>query len=1732
MTCSQRRNLVLSFPILIFVFISAAANISAQVPKSTSVSAPIIFEQNKGQAPARYHFLARRSGMESLYAADGVDIFVSQSRSMLSRLRIHWKGANSTGAVSGEDALPGHSNYLRGSDPARWLRNIPQFSGVRYEQIYPGIDLLFHGTGDKLENDFVVAAGADPSQIALRFDRTVKLTPDGDLDVALGDSVLRLQKPVAYQESATNREPVPAKFVLARNGTVVFRLGAYDPTRPLIIDPVFGFSTYLAGTGSDKMTAVTTDATGNVYVTGYTSSTDFPVAHAEQPTCVSCPNPNGGPDAFVSKFDPSGHTLLYSTFIGGSSSDYASSIAVDKNSNILVAGTSGSSDFPHAGAIRSPTYQTNDTYFFALSLKPDGSAFNYSGLIGGIEGYYTNGNNGILAVDPAGNAYLSGLTDDPAFQLTPGTVGPTLPGYPYNSAFVMKVDPTGKLVYSTIIPGNAPQDGGTYTNSFPAGGISVDATGQVSLAGIAGLGLPTTSGVLQPAFPNDLNNTSPQAGYLLQLNANATSLNFATYLTGTDYASGLAVDPKGDYYTSGLTSETNLPVTANAYQKKLIPGQYCTCNAGWVMELDPQGKSVLAASYLSGTPDIGNSGTFLRAMALDSKSNVYLGGFTGSADFPLVNPFVSILQTSQTDAGLVLAEMNPDLSAVLFGSFLSSPDTFGGSQFGNIAIDSQDSLIVVGDTFAADFPTTANSFQPVLPTQKNPLTQLSHGFVSKLDMATPAPSVCLSATSINFGAILVNTPTSQTLTVKNCGNAPLTLNSIAPSLPVVTVSQSCGAIAPAASCAVQLTFTPVAAVNYSGTIAITDNAAITQLTISFSGTGGTPQIFFPSSFVVSDLLVGTREEFFLSFTNQGNGNWIVSNVTVTGDFTVDNQCISPLAPLNPPGAANIFCSIGIIFAPTQAGLRTGTLTITDNAAGSPHVIPLSGNGLTTYPVPSITSIVAAPSDLRTPLLQITGTNFFPSSQVIVNGTARTTEYAGEQFLIADLSAGDLAQAGELPVTVSNSLPGGGVSNTFLATIYTAIRNIGILHSVYDPNSGFLYSSVSGTSANYPNQVIVFNPATASVVHAWSVGNGPNQLAVSDDGQVLYVGLDTDKKVAQVSLPSGTVNFAVGLGGDPIFNNAMVADAIRVLPGQPHSWAVTLCGVGYTPCGEGVAVFDDAVERPTFVLVDQTQPDSLLFIGTNAATLFGTTLQQTPPTLYQFSINTAGITQTTAIQNFTGSFIGGGYLDTDGTSIYVSNGEIINPSTLTVTSTIQGIPNAPGFRVDSPNSRVYFAGENPSPPSEFSQFALEAFNLSTQQIEGSVPMNEYFTSPEMFRWSTNGLVLGAPATLLVFRTSLTGTSATPSQLAVYGWSPATVALGNSDLTLTIAGTQFAPGDTLTANGTLLPLTVSSATQAITSIPSSFFDSPGSVSIVITNPAKQTATFALPVVTAGPAVATLSSTSLTFSAQLVSTSSAEQSVTLSDTGTGALLVNGITITGDFTQTNTCANTVVHSGQNCAISVTFSPTASGTRTGTLTITDNVPAQSQTVTLTGTAGDLQIGAAAGSSTAATVPSGQSASYGLTITPQGGLAGALSFSCTGLPQDASCSFTPSSATLAANPVNVTVAIATSQQQAALPARNPQIVFDAISWLAILLLLPAVMFARGSRQAGKLKFAALVLAAALTSLPLLSLTSCGGSGSGGGQPQSANTPAGTYTVNFVVTVNGATRSTPLTLTVQ
>jgi len=1729
-------RLSLPVPALLFLslwFAAVPVKLAAQNVKTELSALPLTFERNQGQAPDRYRFLSRRNSMETFFLADGMDIVVSGRKSRASGVYIRWAGADPAASLTGEELLPGRSNYLQGSDPARWVRDVPQFGGLRYKHIYPGIDLFFHGYGNALEHDFLLEAGADPTLISFRFDKPVRLSPSGDLIADLGDVEVHFLRPVAYQESGKSRQEVAAEFLIANDGEVRFKLGAYDHTKALVIDPVFGFSTYLDGSNSDSITAVTTDSAGNVYVTGFTASTDFPITNAGAPLCQQCVPPSQSGEAFVSKLDPTGHVLLFSTFLGGSAPSSANSghsIALDKNGNIYVAGLTSASDFPNVGAVVSPATIINQADFFVAAIKADGSSLIYSGRIGGVVGTFTNGNQGLIAIDTNGNAYLTGVTDDPHFQLTTGTIGSTPIGFPFDTAFVLKVDPTGKLVYSTLIPGNAPATPGApeFNNNFPASGILVDANGQVTLAGVAGLGLPTTPGVVQQSFPNNANSGDPEAGYVLQLNAGASALNFATYLTGTDTAGGLAVDAQGNFYIAGNTSESNLPVSANAFQKSLIPGPDCTCNAGYILKLHSQAKTVLAATYLSGTPPISNAGTFLTGLALDSKSNVLVGGETGSVDFPLKNPLLATLQFSTTDVGLVVAQMSSDLSTELFGSFLSATDSLGGSEFTNLMVDAQDNVIIVGTTFANDFPTTPNSFQPTPPPSPNPLEGFMHTFIAKLNLNTPGASVCLASTSINFGAVLVGTSSTINLGITNCGNAALQFSSVVSSVPSITVGSGCISIAAGASCSLPLTFTPADNSQILGTITLTANAAITRQVVSVSGKGGTPQVFLPSSFQVDDLVLGTHVESFLGFINMGDGNWVVSNVTATGDFTVDNRCTAPLPPSTTIGVNNT-CSIGIIFTPSQSGLRTGTLTIADNQAGSPHVVALSGNSLTSYPTPSISSILAVAMDAQQPALQVTGTFFFPGSQVFVNGASLSTVYEGETNLAATLTAADLAQSGELSITVSNPAPGGGVSNSFPAAIYAAIRNISFRHSVYDPKSGHIFSSVDPASMNFAGQVLVIDPATANILSKLTVGNGPNQLAISDDGQFLYVGLDGDKKVAQVALPAGTVNFAVGLGNDPSFGQPMVADAIRVLPGHPHSWAVTLCGVGFEPCGEGVAVFDDSVERSTLVFQNQLQPDALVFVGHDATTLYGTTLFQIPSTFYKFAITSSGISLSQSVTNFSGPSPGGGTLDSDGTSIYVNNGQIIDPATLALKNfafPIFQVTDA--FAVDVPSSRIYFGANAsgflvPDASSEIATFDL----LSTAET-GSLGFSEFINGTEMYRWGTNGLAISSPSAMFLIRTSLTSASVPAAQFFVSSLSPNIDQAGSPDLTIMINGGGFAAGDSVTANGIPVQIVGVSPAQITATIPAALLSVAGDIQITVTDTSDHVA-FLVLTVSGEPTNVALSTNVLNFAAQVVGSSSMSQTVTFSNSGTTPLIVSGVTSTGDFSQTNNCAT--VAPGSNCSISVVFKPSATGNRSGLLQISDNDFTKMQTVALSGVGSDVQIGGSGSSGTTATVASGKSASYSLTITPQGGFTGQLSFSCTNLPQFASCSFNPSSATIGTSPVNVTVTIATSQQQSASLARPSFPTITAFAYLTPVFLLLFGVRRRGAKRS-LINGAIQLLIVALVFFPL---AGCGGGASSTpspAPPAPSVTPAGTYSVNFVVSNAQLSRSITLTLTVN
>ena len=382
-----------------------------------------------------------------------------------SAIRLHLVGGNPHSTISASSQLPSHSNYFIGNDRSRWHAGVPHYARVSYRDAYPGVNMEYYGVQKQLEFDFIVAAGASPNPIRLGVTGANRISTDeqGNLILASSAGNVLLHKPVAYQQSAGVRQPVDARFVLQSHDQVSFELGNYDRSRELLIDPSVTYATYLGGTAEDDWHAIAVDGSGNAWVTGQTKSTDFPTKN-------SLFAYKTGFDVFVSEFSSTG-SLLYATYIGGSSDDSGNAIAIGASGGVYVAGGTKSSDFPTQGT----PYQNSlkgTINAFVLELNSTGSTLMYSTFLGGSGSDVANG----LAVDGSGNAYAVGSatsTDFPPKNPLPNETA---------GGFVTELNPSGSaLVYSTYLgagptdfssavavdsAGNAYVTGGTQSSSF------------------------------------------------------------------------------------------------------------------------------------------------------------------------------------------------------------------------------------------------------------------------------------------------------------------------------------------------------------------------------------------------------------------------------------------------------------------------------------------------------------------------------------------------------------------------------------------------------------------------------------------------------------------------------------------------------------------------------------------------------------------------------------------------------------------------------------------------------------------------------------------------------------------------------------------------------------------------------------------------------------------------------------------------------------------------------------------------------------------------------------------------------------------------------------------------------------------------------------------------------------------------------------------------------------------
>jgi Beta-propeller repeat len=638
----------------------------------------LTFEENRGQTGDNVRFLARGSGY-NLFLTSTEAVLALRTGESGRVLRLRWEGAAPAPRVSGEAELPGRSHYLLGNDPSKWKTGIPSFGKVRYRSVYPGVDLVFYGNQGQLEFDLVIAPGADPRAIRLTVEGADRLEIDsaGDLVLHLMGGEVRLRKPIAYQESEGMRKEIAAGYRLRGPGglaRVEFETAAYDVTEALVIDPILSYSTFFGGQGFERGNAILTDAAGNVYVTGLTSSPDLPTPGAVQPFL------RGAGDIYIVKFDPNGN-LAFCTYLGGSLGEEGAGLAID-TSGIYVSGWTASPDFPLANPGPPPHGGSSfDIDVYVAKLSPSGSTLLYSTRLGGSGHDF----GGAIAVSPNGSLYVAGTTPSPDFPV----VNPlsSFQGGP-GDGFVAKLSPSGSLVFSTYFGGS-----GSDANSA----IAIGPAGHIYLVG-------STS---SPDFPT-VNPLHGFAGafdaFVAKLDPSGNSFLYSTFLGGEggDSASSIAIDDAGNVYVAGHSSSFGFPVL-NAIQ----PAPKGVEDA-FVVKLSST-DTLLYSTLLGGDhPDNATD------IALDSLGNVYITGRTESTNFPLKDPVqaecVPMTELLRCSGDAFITKLDAQGSALIYSTFLGGA---AGFDLGlGIAVDPQGNAYVTGGTESFDFP-TINARQPL-----------------------------------------------------------------------------------------------------------------------------------------------------------------------------------------------------------------------------------------------------------------------------------------------------------------------------------------------------------------------------------------------------------------------------------------------------------------------------------------------------------------------------------------------------------------------------------------------------------------------------------------------------------------------------------------------------------------------------------------------------------------------------------------------------------------------------------------------------------------------------------------------------------------------------------------------------------------------------------------------------------------------------------------------------------
>jgi uncharacterized repeat protein (TIGR01451 family) len=737
----------LRFAVTLCFLLSAVLSFAADHSSATpAVNIPFSFEVNRGQTAPQVKYLARSPEGVLFFTDQGVTVAVPK----VGAFRMLFEAA-STAQISPEQKLAAQSNYLTPKSGVA-ITGVENYQALRYAGVYPGIDVRFYGHSQHLEHDFELAPGSDAATIALRFEGIdhLELAPSGTAELKLGNAILRETQPIAWQMVNGKSVAIAARWKVIDKDRLGIALGSYDHSLPVTIDPVLAYSTHLGGSSGNDLDTGTTfpadtsifnigmDAQRNVYVSGTTSAADYPTtagAFDRNPSLQEVFHEDATTQSgFVSKFDPTGRILIYSTFLRVS----VEAMAVDPTGHVYTAEEQFIED-------PGPNF-SSDEGIHLDKLSVDGSHLLFSTMFAQTFDSsaqcqaFSSSIPTDLAADNSGHVWLVGSTVNPCMPATPGAFQTKMPNT-NNNGFVAKFDtnksPATALVYATYMSAS--------TNASGMSSVGIDSSGNAYLAG-------TTSAT---NFPHGASfGTGAGSVFVAKLNAAGSGLLFSTLLHGASSVK-LALDSSHNVYVAGQ-AVSGFPTTTGAV-RRTVTGTNChdfvgnavPCADGFVTKLSPGGGTLLYSTFLGGSND-----DTISEISLNSAGMAFVTGFTNSTDFPTT---ASAFKKS-IPAGVVnsfVTALQPDGKSLYYSTLLGGSHS---TKAGSIVVDPAWNAWVGGNTSDTDYPVTSNAFQPGMKGE-------SDGFFAKIVIAGDLRATLAPATA----SVLHNSVVTFTATVTNLG---------------------------------------------------------------------------------------------------------------------------------------------------------------------------------------------------------------------------------------------------------------------------------------------------------------------------------------------------------------------------------------------------------------------------------------------------------------------------------------------------------------------------------------------------------------------------------------------------------------------------------------------------------------------------------------------------------------------------------------------------------------------------------------------------------------------------------------------------------------------------------------------------------------------------------------------------------------------------------------------------